>query len=159
MKRIVFYALLCMLALRVAGAQEPANIYGFGGSFNNTASPAIAGTGLYAHRFTDQGTFAFTVIDALPNTLKPFTVTTNVGVGIAQRIATVGKIPIYVPTTAGISWTGANTGWAWTTGGMAAIRIKQTNWYVMPTVRVAKSSVSNGSGYQPIVGVLVGWGQ
>jgi hypothetical protein len=40
---------------------------------------------------------------------------------------------------------------------MASIRVKN-NWRVFPNVRILKSSVS-GAGYQPIVGVLFGWGQ
>ena len=59
---------------------------------------------------------------------------------------------------AGISFNGTNTGWQWNAGALASIKLKN-NWFVMPNVRLLKSSVSNGAGYQPIVGVLFGWGQ
>jgi len=134
------------------------NIYAAGASYNVGGSPAIAGTALYAHLVAGTGTYAFTAVDALPNTLKPFTVSTNIGVGIAQKVATLGKVPIYMPTAAGISWNGGNTGWQWNGGVLASIHVKN-GYYIMPTVRFLKSSVSNGSGYQPIVGVLFGWGQ
>jgi hypothetical protein len=133
-------------------------LYAGGISYNVGASPAIAGTGLYAHELNASGTYLFTAIDALPNTYKPFTVGTNVGAGIAQKVATLGKIPIYVPTAAGISWSGGNTGWQWNGGALASFHIKG-NYYLMPSVRFLKSSVSDGSGYQPIIGVLFGWGQ
>jgi hypothetical protein len=137
----------------------PSNLYAAGVSFNSTASPRIAGTGLYARLISDStGTYAFTVLDALPASISPFTVTTNMGVGVAQKLFTVGKVPIFVPTSAGISFNGTNTGWAWSTGAIASIRIKN-NWRVLHNVRIVKSSVSNGAGYQPIVGVLFGWGQ
>lgn len=143
-----------------ATAQSVANIYMGGASYSAGASPAFAGTALYAHELNASGTYAFTLIDALPATLKPFTVTTNIGVGIGQKIATIDGLPIFVPTSAGISYSGSNTGWAWTTGAAVPFRLNaKSNWYIMPTVRVLKSSVSGGSGYQPILGVLVGWGQ
>ena len=137
----------------------PTNIYAAGVSYNVGGSPAVAGTGLYARLVSaSTGTYAFTVVDALPNTQQKYTVNTNLGVGIAQQVATIAKVPIYIPTSAGVSYTGANTGWAWSTGGMAVIGLKG-GYKVMPNVRLVKSSVSNGSGYQPVIGVLFGWGQ
>lgn len=140
------------------GAGEVQNLYAAGVTYNVGATPAIAGTGLYAHRMLEAGTYAFTAVDALPNTLKPFTVSTNVGAGVAQRIATIGKFPIYVPTAVGVSWNGGNTGWQWNAGALTSIAIKG-NYRVLPCVRVLKSSVTGGTGYQPIIGVLFGWGQ
>jgi hypothetical protein len=49
-------------------------------------------------------------------------------------------------------------GWAWSTGALASVKLKG-NFRLFPMVRIAKSSVSNGTGYQPIIGVLFGWGQ
>lgn len=141
-----------------ATATEVQNMYAAGVSYNAGASPAVAGTGLYAHLVANTGTYAFTAVDVLPNTLKPLTVNTNFGVGVAQKVATIGSVPVYVPTAAGISFNGANTGWQWNVGALASIKLKG-NYYLMPTVRLVKSSVSNGTGYQPIVGVLFGWGQ
>ena len=162
MKAIAISLLILGLAHPSASAQTPApaltNIYAAGISFNNGASPAIAGTGMYAHLIADgSGTYAFTVVDALPTSLKPFTVTSNFGAGIAQKVFTIGSVPIFVPTSAGISYNGTNTGWAWSTGALASIKVKN-NWRIFPNVRIVKSSVSNGSGYQPIVGVMFGWG-
>lgn len=134
------------------------NFYAAGASYSVNASPGVAGTGLYAHLIAGTGTYAFTAVDALPNTLKPFTVTSNIGAGIAQKLTSFGKIGIYVPTSAGISWSGTNTGWQWNGGGAAIIPLKKS-YFLMPTVRFLKSSVSGGTGYQPIIGVLFGWGQ
>jgi hypothetical protein len=160
MKRFILLTLFVSLAA-CGFAQDalPANVYAGGISYNVGGSPAIAGTGLYAHLISDgSGTYAFTVVDALPISVKPFTVSTNFGVGIAQKLFTIAKVPVFVPTSAGISYNGTNTGWAWSTGALASFKIKN-NWRVMPNVRLVKSSVSNGDGYQPIVGVLFGWGQ
>lgn len=158
------------------------NLYAAGVSYNSGNTSSVAGTALYARGVNKSGTYAFTVIDALPakNTvsqpvLNPpgptqpfitsttssstaFTVTTNIGVGIAQKLFSIGKVDIFSPTAAGISWTGTNTGWEWNAGAMAVFKLKG-NYYLMPTVRMIKSSVSGGAGYQPIVGVLFGWGK
>ena len=134
------------------------NIYAAGASYSTSATPAVAGTALYAHSLNAVGTYAFTAVDALPTALKPFTVTTNVGGGVAQKVYTIGGIPIYMPTAAGISWSGTNTGWQWSGGGLAAIHVKGS-YYLMPSVRFLKSSVSGGTGYQPILGLLVAWGK
>jgi hypothetical protein len=156
----IFTVVLLVIGFAVAAtAQNPTNVYAVGASYNVGGSPAIAGTGLYARLMNDgSGTYAFTVVDALPNTIKPFTVSTNFSVGVAQKVLTIGKVPIFVPTSAGISYTGVNTGWQWNTGAMAVFKVKE-NWRIMPTVRLVKSSVSNGTGYQPVIGVLFGWGQ
>ena len=134
------------------------NIYAAGISGNTAGSPPIAGTALYAHALGDTGTYAFTVIDALPASARPLTVTTNISAGVSQKLFSLGSVPIFVPTSAGVSFNGTNTGWAWSTGALASIKIKN-NWRVFPNVRIVKSSVSNGTGYQPIVGVLFGWGK
>ncbi len=136
---------------------DPVNLYMAGASYNNGASPAIAGTALYARKLNDSGTYAFTVIDALPASYKPFTVTTNIGAGIAQKAFNIGPATVFIPTAAGISYTGSNVGWAWSTGAGAMFRLPK-NTYLMPNVRINKSSIG-GAGYQPIVGVLFGWGQ
>ncbi|HEX4039058.1 MAG TPA: hypothetical protein VHX37_13440 [Acidobacteriaceae bacterium] len=137
------------------------NLYAVGVSYNVGATPAVAGTGLYARNLNTGSslpTYAFTAVDALPNTLKPFTVSTNMGAGIAQQVATIGNVPIYVPTAVGVSWNGTNTGWQWNTGAIASIHLKG-NYYLLPSVRIVKSSVTGGTGYQPIIGVLFGWGK
>ena len=134
------------------------NFYAAGGSYSVNASPSIAGTGLYAHLVSSSNTYAFTAVDALPNTVKPFILTSNVGVGIAQQVTTFGKVGIWVPSSAGISWSGSNTGWQWNSGAMATIPLKN-NFFLAPTVRVLKSSISGGTGYQPVIGILVGWGK
>jgi hypothetical protein len=141
-----------------ASPDNAANIYAAGMSYSVNAKPAIAGTALYAHLLSDvTNTYAFTVIDALPNTVKPFTVSTNIGAGIAQKVATWNGVNIYLPTAAGISFNGTNTGWQWNGGAMAAFKLKGS-YYIMPSVRFLKSSVGNGTGYQPIIGIMFGWG-
>lgn len=158
MKFLTLTLIVLALALS-ASAQSLTNIYAAGVSYNSSGSPSVAGTGLYARLLSDgTGTYAFTVVDALPQSYKPFTVNTDFGAGIAQKLFSIGKYPIFVPTSAGISYNGSNTGWAWSTGGMVSIPIKN-NWRIFPAVRVVKSSVSGGSGYQPIVSLLFGWGQ
>jgi hypothetical protein len=159
MKVIALGLLFLALAPRSQAQTPLANLYGGGVSYNNAGNPSVAGTALWAHLVADGSkTYAFGVLDALPTSVKPFTVTTNISGGIAQKVFTLGKIDFYVPTSAGVSFQGSNTGWAWTAGGMAVFKIKG-NFYAMPAVRVAKSSVSNGTGYQLIPGFYLGWGK
>lgn len=127
------------------------NFAAIGMSYNPGASPNVAGTGLYARKLVN-GTEAFTVVDALPTTVKPFTVSTQVGVGIAQKIVTINKIEVWIPTSAGVAITGDNTGWNWSTGGMVVVRVK--GWNICPNVRMLKASV--GGGYYVIPGLMVG---
>lgn len=149
----------CLLPMH-AKAQDVANLYMAGGSYSQGGSPAFAGTALYAHQINESGTFAFTLIDALPNSVKPFTVTTNIGAGIAQRVATIGNYPIFVPSAVSISYTGQHTGWAYSTGvGVPILISEKRGVFLMPTLRVLKSSISGGSGYQPIFGLLIGIGK
>lgn len=136
------------------------NIYAAGVSWNQNATPSVAGTALYARLASDgTGTYLFTVVDALPTSTKPFTLTTDFSAGIAQKVFTLGKVPIFIPTSAGVSFSGSNTGWDWSTGAMAAVKLGKGNWRLFPVVRIARSNVSGGSGVQPIVGVMFGWGQ
>lgn len=145
----------------VAADPLPANFGALGVSYQPGGT--VAGTGLYARLLTG-GTYAFSVVDAVPQMAqKPYYVTTSFGVGIAQKLVTitVGRvaIPIFVPTTAGVSYSGGATGWNWTTGGLAVIPLGHaTSWRLLPNVRVLKSSVSNGDGYGVVIGVLLGWG-
>ena len=134
------------------------NLYAVGGSYNVNASPSVAGTALYAHFVASPGTYAFTAIDVLPNTVKPFFVTSNIGVGLAQRMFSIGRVSLFMPTAAGVSWSGTNTGWQWTGGGAVTVSLNHS-FFLVPTVRFLKSSVSGGSGYQPILGLSLGFGK
>lgn len=159
----VVFAITAHAQTAAAPAAEVQNLYAIGGSYNTgqTGAQAVAGTALYAHAIspdTTSGMYAFTAMDAVPSTLKPFTVSTNVSVGIAEKVATINGVEIFAPTAAGVTFNGVNTGWNWNVGGMAAFRIKSSDYYIMPTVRMLKSSIG-GSGYQPILGVLFGWGK
>jgi hypothetical protein len=132
------------------------NIYAVGANYSINAQPGIAGSLLYARQMLpDSDTWAFTNADFVPNTVKPFTVTNNVGAGIAQRVAILGNVPVYCISGAGVSWSGTNTGFEFNGGCMATIKLKN-GLLLMPAGRFLKSSVSNGSGYQPIIGLYVG---
>ena len=161
MKRHIV-AISLLLSSFAIKAQTPvvdvSNYNAVGVSYNVNAKPSIAGSALYAHLINNSGTYAFTAVDALTNTVKPFTVNTNVGVGVAQKIFTFKNVDFYAPTAAGISFNGSNTGWEWNGGILASIHVKG-NVYIAPTFRFLKSSVSDGTGYQPIIGVMLGWGQ
>jgi hypothetical protein len=135
-------------------SQSVSNLYLAGVSYNPAASEPVAGTAIYAHQLNTVGTYPFTLVDVLPGANK--TVTTNVGVGIAQKVATIAGYDVFVPTSAGISLSGSSTGWAWSGGALVPVHIKN-NWYAAPNVRFLKSSVSGGSGYQLIAGVTFGW--
>jgi hypothetical protein len=139
-----------------ATTSQPQNFYAVGVSFNPGASPQVAGNILYGHALNSSGTYGFSDVDIIPNTIRPFTVTTNVGAGIAQKVASFGKYDVWVPTAAGVSINGSNTGWQWNGGAAVSVPIKQ-NWFLLPNVRFLKSSVSGGTGYQIIAGIDVGF--
>lgn len=145
-------------SLPTAPAPQIDTLYAGGVTYNPGGSPQIAGNGLYAHSITGTSTYAFVDVDAMPVSVKPFRVTTNVGVGVAERIFTLGSVPVFAPTAAGVEWNGTNTGWQWNGGLMAAIRYKKTNYYFLPHVRFLKGSVTDGSGYQVMAGVDFGFG-
>jgi hypothetical protein len=146
-------------AMAQSTTNGPQSFIAGGISYNPGDANPIAGTGLYARALTDSaGTYAFTIIDAIPTSFEPFKVVTNLGAGIAQKVVTIGKVPVYMPTSAGISINGDNTGWYWSSGALASIHVKGS-WYVMPNVRFAKSSVNDSSGYQVIAGLLVAFGK
>lgn len=137
----------------------PSSFYAAGSSYNPSASPEFAATLLAAKNVQVSGTnqLAFTVVDVLPVNLKTLTVSTNIGIGDAVKLATIAGHTVYAPTSAGISYTGSNTGWNWTTGVAVPVKIRaDKSWYAVPNVRVLKSSIS---GYQLVPGVLFGWGQ
>jgi hypothetical protein len=162
---LAFVAALALMNLfgSVAAAQNVNNLYVAGISVNPSAVPKVAGTALYAHQVNDGGTYAFTVFDALPVDGKAGTVTTNVGIGVAQKLVTVAGHDVYVPTSAGVQWTGQNMGWQWSTGAGATFKLRAASdgaWYLMPTIRVLKGSVSGpDASYQLVPGLMVGWGK
>ena len=165
MKKLLAVAVLmfapALMAQSLPTAPVPSNVYAVGISGNYAATPPIAGTALYARNLDPKSglsTYAITVFDAVPTSYSPFTVSTNVGVGVAQDIHKFGNATVWMPTSAGISWTGQNTGFEWN-GGVAVTIPFHKNLYLIPNVRFLKSNVSNGSGYQVIEGFLFGWGQ
>ena len=156
---LVILALAAILASAQTATTLPANVYSVGGSFNSGGTPQYAATALYAKLVSnDSKTYAITVVDILPISKSPFTVTTNIGAGVAQKILTIGSVNFWIPTTAGITITGTNTGWDWTGGVLGDYQIKKagvgTSSHIQPFVRYVKSSVSNGDGYKIIGGFL-----
>ena len=162
---------LCLLLAAFALGQttppapvNPVNIWGVGASWNQGASSTLAqqfaGTAMYARAVADAtGTYAYTVIDIVPTNVKPITVTTNVGAGVAQKMLSAGAWTIYATGAVGPSWNGGSAGWAWSAGGMAAHAIGKGTWYVAPMVRVISSNVSNQSGSQLIFSLGFGTAQ
>lgn len=158
MKRLTSLALdLCLFCIAVLAQQPTPSNFGAAG-ISYLAGGSVAGTGLYAHQLS-AGMYAFTVVDAVPSVgLKPFTVNTQPAVGIAQRVFSIAGVPVFVPTAAGVSFNGSNTGWAWSTGALGIVPLKADSpWKILPSARLVKSSIS-GSGYQVIVGIAIGWG-
>lgn len=169
---VLAFGLLAAAPMRAQSVADYSNIYAGGLSYSFSGSPAIAGTGLYARSLNDSGTYAFTVADILPSNAdplpkpngarvivpslsKPVVITTNIGAGVAQKVFSIGKLPIFIPTSAGVSVNGQNLGWSWTGGALTAIPFKK--FYIMPNVRFLKSSVAGpATSYQPIVSVFFG---
>lgn len=149
-------AILALIACGLALAQT-SNFAAAGVSYGD----GPAGTAIYAKAVDQVGTYSFTVMDAVPTSTKPLTVSTQIATGLAQRLTclTIGTTQacVYIPGAAGVSWQGDHTGWAWSAGGLVDIQPKGWKISLDPSVRVVKSSVSNGSGYQLIGGLLIGF--
>jgi hypothetical protein len=183
-----FACIAAVIALILAGyaaaAQAPPtptpynNIYAFGVSYNNASSPSVDGTALYARLVaantsststaagtttSSYPTYAFTALDILPVSIKPFEVSTNMSVGVAQRIFNFNNVNFFIPVSAGPAITGTNVGWNWTSGILADIPItkggKPTNWGIMPNVRWLQTNINGGSVYQLTGGILIRLGQ
>jgi hypothetical protein len=155
---IIVASLSLLFCQTVIAQSDVQNMYAAGMAYSVNGAPPLASEAIYAHRMNDAGTYGFTNIIALPNTVKPFTVTSNVGVGVAQKVATIANIPVYAPVGIGPSWTGSNIGYQYNAGFLASIHIKN-DYYFLPSFRFVKSSVSNGTGYQPTIGLDFGWGK
>jgi hypothetical protein len=143
-----------LLCAEAAALAQPSN-YAFAGV---SYGSSLAGTAIYARAVDKVGTYSFTMMDAVPTSTKPLTVSTQVATGIAQKLACISIVCLYVPGAAGVSWNGPNTGWGWSSGGLAVIQPKGWKALIAPHVRVVKSSVNNNSGYQLIGGLTFGWG-
>lgn len=154
MKSLVFLSLLLATTAYAQTSSTP-NFVAAGVSWNQSATSQVAGTALYARALPGQtNTYSFTAFDAVPSSMSPFTVTTQMATGVAQRLVSFKGVNVYVPAAAGIAWSGTNTGWSWSSGVLASIPVK--SYFLMPNVRVVKSSVNNNSGYQLVVGVMFG---
>jgi hypothetical protein len=77
--RISLLATLILLAVSAFGQTQPTNFYAAGVSYNNSGSPVRCRNGNVRSpdSRTKQGRYAFTVLDALPSSFKPFTVTSS----------------------------------------------------------------------------------
>jgi len=125
----------------------PNNIYAFGMTFNPNASPFLSGTGLYGRLVDTKGTYAVGVLDVIPTTTKPYTVTTNPSAGIAQEFYSHSNLKVFVTPAAGLSYTGTNTGYSYALGGLVTYDLSPS-YSIGFGGRLFKSSISN-SGYQP----------
>lgn len=153
---ILLCSVWCIAQDTPAPAPVTLNFAAVGMSYNRGGDPAIAGTAAYARRLSEH-TYSFTLMDALPVKEHPNAIATQVGTGILQRIASIGKVDLYLPVAAGISWSGTNSRWSWTGGAMAAYRIPKLGVYVYPNIRWSLVDVAPGvSGYQNTFGVLFG---
>lgn len=127
----------------------PNNIYAFGLTFNPNASPVVAGTGLYGRLVDSKGTYAIAVLDVVPTTTAPYTITTNPSAGVAQEFYANAKLKVFVTPSAGLSYSGTNTGYSYALGGMVVYDLSPS--YALGFGgRLFKSNISN-SGYQPAV--------
>lgn len=136
------------------------NFYGGGLSYINGGNPALSGTLIYAHpASTSTGTYLVTIVDVIPVATKPFTVNTNIGAGVAQRVATIASHDIYGITSLSLSEDSTNVGYSFTAGGGMPFKLKTSNWYAMPILRVYKSSITGSQGFMPQLGVVFAWGE
>ena len=146
--------LLLMIVSGLALAQD--NFAAAGVSYNHSTAASLAGTAVYGHIIAGSSWF-FASLDAVPDSTKPATVSTNFAPGIAQKLFTIRWLDLYTVTGTGVSWAGSNTGWTWSGGEMPVARLPH-GWVIALPVRFIKSSVNNNSNYQVIATLMIGKG-
>ena len=139
-----------------APAPQLKDIYGAGLAYSGTTH--VAGSAFEAHLLTGN-TYTFTDFIAVPSTQtvkttdsatgavtasKSLGVSTNIGVGVAQKLVDFGKFPIYTTGTGGISWTGSDTSWQFNYGATSAIHLKG-DYYLFPWVGGLSSPTVGGT--------------
>ncbi len=153
---MIAFALILAGAVVVPAQTEtrtslPNDVYAFGITANPNASPVVAGTGLYGRALDAKGTYAIAVLDVMGTTSSPYTVTTNPSAGVAQIFINNGNLKVFVTPSAGLSYTGSNTGYSYALGGLVTYDLSP-KYALGFGGRLFKSNVSN-SGYQPALSV------
>jgi len=151
---LFFLTLLCVPCMAQEKGYE--NFVAAGASWNQYASPQIAGSLLYAKRLgADDSTYSFNYVDLISKNTEQFSTATSITAGIAQKLLVLGKAKVYGTTGVGIMAGGENIGYSWTAGGAVAIPLGK-GFQVLPNVRVIKSSLTD---FQAIYGLMIGWGK
>lgn len=145
----------------------PNNIYGLGVTGNPNGSPHELLTAMYGRRVDTKGTYAITVFDVVPavtqvpttttdpttgvtttTTKAVYTVTTNVSAGVAQLFYQNSAFKVFFTPSAGLSYTGTNTGYSYALGGLI-VHDFSPNYAIGIGGRAFRSNVSGVTGYQP----------
>jgi hypothetical protein len=130
------------------------DVVAMGAAWNQQAAPQINGMLVYATRIAE-GLYSFNLVDITPSTYKPFTITTNITIGLAQYMRTVGPARIYTVATAGVGAGGNTAGLAWTAGGVAMVPVGKKGLCLLLSVRALKNTMSD---FQGVYGIAIGWG-
>jgi len=159
LKKLLLFVVPTLLLTAVASAQVtpgaptltslPNNIYAFGPTFNPNATPVISGTAFYGRKLDDKGTYAIAGMDIMTGSTAPFTVTSNPFTGVAQQFYSSGRLHVFATPSAGLSYSGTNTGYSYALGGLIVYDLSPS--YALGFGgRAFKSNISN-SGYEPAV--------
>lgn len=156
MKALLGIIAAIMLCVPVLAEDEfPDHFVAAGASWNQYASPQVAGNLLYAKRIAKGGTYSFTHVDIISKDSEQFVVAPIISTGLARHVYKFGNARIFATTTVGVAAGGENVGYSWTAGGAASISLGK-GWQLLPTVRVLKTSLSD---FQAIVGLMIGFGK
>jgi hypothetical protein len=103
------------------------------------------------------GLYSFNLFDVVSKSSHPFTTAVIASTGLAQHVRDIGPVHLYLVGTIGVASGGTNTGWAWTSGGVAVIPLRG-GFSLMPCIRVLNSGVlAQGQAPQFMVGLAIGW--
>jgi len=137
----------------------PDTFAGIGVSANPQATGTpIAGNALFAKCVNGSSTCSFTFLDIAPDASHPGSVKTSISSGIAQEVLKIGSVPILVVGTGGATLDDDPVV-MWSAGAAAPFRLKHSNWWAMPIVRVMQTPGGDGA-VQVIPGLMFvnGWG-
>lgn len=149
---------LILLTLSAVAQDADREIWAAGLSISPESSPPVAGTAMWARQIRDSNHYTFTVVDILATNRRPYAIENNVGIGVAERAFTIHHYAVFVPVSLDVSDSGPHLGWSWSAGGMVVIPWR-AHWHWLPNLRVVHSNVSNGSGTQLLLGLMIGWEQ
>lgn len=154
-RKLLLTAFVFMFISASVALSEDKYIAAGGATIDPESSPNVSASFIYAKE-TSQDNWLGTLVDVTYKSLTPqLTLGTAVTPVYARRVTNIGDVPIFTVGGVGAMMGGDNLGYSLTGGLIASIRVKKSNWRIMPNFRILKSSIAPN---RYIGGVMMGFG-